>query len=174
MTEDIPELHRPIATDRIPVTGMSMDVLATSDECKLIARRLMIPGVEFLSCRFMLNRPLAGSERRREGEIVAEGRLRATLVRECVVSLEKFTVKVDERFRVRFVSTGSESEDEDPESDDEIGYAGAAIDLGEAAVEQLALTLDPYPRKPGAVLPPEANDPEEGAFAALSRLVRPD
>ena len=41
-------------------------------------------------------------------------------------------------------------------------------------LEQLGLTLDPYPRKPGAVLPPEANDPEEGAFAALSRLVRPD
>lgn len=170
----IPELHRPTATDRIPVSGMTVDVQADAAECEAIAARLMIPAVKKLSCRFVLTRPLAGATTKRPGEILAEAHLRATLVRECVVSLEKFTVKIDERFRVRFVSAGSESDDEDPESDDEIAYGGAAIDLGEAAVEQLGLTLDPYPRKPGAELPPEANDPEEGAFAALSRLVRPD
>ena len=33
---------------------------------------------------------------------------------------------------------------------------GATIDLGEATVEQLALALDPFPRKPGIALPEEA------------------
>ena len=45
------------------------------------------------------------------------------------------------------------------------------LDLGEAASEQLALALDPFPRKPGAALPGEMQEPEEGAFAGLDRLL---
>jgi uncharacterized metal-binding protein YceD (DUF177 family) len=170
----IPEFHRPTATDRIPVSGMTLEVVADAAELPTIAERLQLPAVESLSCRYVLSRPLASGTRRREGEIVADCVLRAKLVRECVVSLDPFDVSLEERFRVRFVPAGTESDDEDPEADDEIGYEGAAIDLGEAAVEQLALTLDPYPRKPGAQLPPEASDAEENPFAALGRLVRPD
>jgi hypothetical protein len=175
MTADFtPELHRPVATDRIPQAGMTMEVKAAGDEHSAVAGRLELPQVKELSCRFVLTRPLAGATRRREGEIVAEGHLRAVLVRECVVSLELFDAVIDERFRVRFVPAGSESDDDDPEADDEIPYDGAAIDLGEAAVEQLALTLDPYPRKPGAELPPEAIEIDFGPFAALARLAKKD
>jgi len=39
-------------------------------------------------------------------------------------------------------------------------------------VEQLALALDPYPRKPGAALPVELLDEPTGPFAALARLTR--
>ena len=56
-------------------------------------------------------------------------------------------------FQLRFVPVGAESDDTDPESEDEIPYAGGVLDLGEAAAEQLALALDPFPRKPGAALP---------------------
>ncbi|MDP2117169.1 MAG: DUF177 domain-containing protein, partial [Brevundimonas sp.] len=44
------------------------------------------------------------------------------------------------------------------------------IDLGQYAVEQLALRLDPFPRKPGAefVQPPEPV--EISPFAVLKRL----
>lgn len=169
----VPELHRPVATDRIPVAGMTLEVVADAAECAAVAQRLGVPAVGGLSCRFTLHRPLAGSTRRREGEIVADAVLRATLVRECVVTLEPFETVHAEAFRVRFVPAGTESEDDDPEACDEIGYEGAAIDLGDAAVEQLALTLDPYPRSPGAALPPEASDPEENAFSALVRLMPP-
>ncbi len=175
MIESIPpELHRPIATDRIPATGMVVEVLASPEEHNAIAGRLELAQVKSLYCRFALTRPLAGATKRREGEIVAECDLRATLVRECVVSLELFDDVVVEHFRVRFVPAGSESDDEDPEADDEIPYEGAVIDLGDALVEQLALTMDPYPRKPGAELPPEANDIDLGPFAALLGLKRPD
>ncbi len=169
-----PEFHRPTATDRIPVSGMRVEVVAAGAELLAIAARLQVPVVEALSCRYVLTRPLASGTRRREGEIVAECVLRARLVRECVVTLEPFGVSIEERFRVRFVPAGTESDDEDPEADDEVGYDGAAIDLGEAAVEQLALTLDPYPRKAGAKLPPEANDPDENPFAALVRRPKAD
>jgi hypothetical protein len=48
------------------------------------------------------------------------------------------------------------------------------IDLGEATTEQLALALDPFPRKPGAEIPPEAKEAPEGPFAALGRIRKPD
>ncbi len=163
-----PELHRPFATDRITTAGQTIDFSADAAECQAIAQRLGIPALHALSCRFLVTRPADA----RPGEILAEGQLRATLERECVITLEAFRTKIEERFRVRFVPAGTESDDDNPDSDDEIPYDAAAIDLGEAAVEQLALTLDPYPRKPGATLPPEASDPEENAFAALAAHAR--
>jgi len=52
--------------------------------------------------------------------------------------------------------------------------SGNTLDLGPLIVEYFALGIDPYPRAPGAVLPPEATDsdsPEEGSpFAALAAL----
>ena len=44
------------------------------------------------------------------------------------------------------------------------------LDLGEAAAEQLALSLDPYPRAPGAELPEVATEAEANPFAALRRM----
>ena len=66
-----------------------------------------------------------------------------------------------------------ESDELDLEAEDEIPYEGTSIDLGEAASEQLALALDPFPRKPGAELPGSVGPHESGAFAALAKLLPP-
>ncbi len=39
-------------------------------------------------------------------------------------------------------------------------FVDGTLDLGEAAAEQLALALDPYPRAPDAVLPDMPEDAE--------------
>jgi uncharacterized metal-binding protein YceD (DUF177 family) len=109
-----------------------------------VARRLGVPAVAALTCRFRLTRI--------SGAIVAEGRLDAMVTHVCVASLDEFEAPVTEEFRVRFVPAGRESEELDVDADDEIPYSGGMIDLGEAAVEQLALALDPYPRKPDAAI----------------------
>jgi uncharacterized metal-binding protein YceD (DUF177 family) len=162
----IPEFHRPFAADRVG-EGVEQPVEATVAECAALAARLLIPAVLSLSCRFHL-RPI------RRGAILAEGELRARVRRDCVVTLDPFDMRLRERFRVRFVPAGRESNDEDPESDDEISYDAATIDLGEAAAEQLALALDPYPRKPDASLPELEQEAEASPFASLARLRRPD
>ena len=51
-------------------------------------------------------------------------------------------------------------------------YGGDSIDLGAALAEQLALALDPYPRKPGAKLP--AGSPSDAARFTPSPLSAPD
>jgi uncharacterized metal-binding protein YceD (DUF177 family) len=162
----LPEFHRPFVVDRVG-EGCEHMVEATPAECAALAQRMGIPALLFLSCRFSLHDI-------RRGSVLAEGRLRATVRRECVVSLDLFDMKLRDNFRIRFVPSGRETNDEDPESDDEIPYDGNSIDLGEAAAEQLALSLDPYPRKPDAVLTELDPEAEASPFAALLRLRRPD
>jgi hypothetical protein len=164
----VPELSRPVAADRIKAAGLEIEVEAVAEECTAIAYRLLIPSVESVRCRWML-RPASG------GAIEAEGSLHARLQRECVVSLEPFATDVVEEFAVRFVPEGEESGTvDDPDEPDELPIVAGMLDLGEATVEQLALALDPYPRKPGAVLPEDAADVPDGVFAALAKLRRPE
>lgn len=157
-----PELSRPVSVDRLPA---ALTVEATPAECATLADRLRIPGVASLSCRFEL---------KRRGEVVAAtGELHASVTQSCVVSLEPVDQEVRDSFQLRFVPSGKEGEDEDPDSPDEIPYEGSTIDLGEAAAEQLALALDPYPRSPGATLDPAAEDAVANPFAALATFRRP-
>lgn len=160
------EMPRPVAVDRIGTAGMDMAVEATPNELAAIAARLRLPAVARLRCVFRL--------KRLDGSIIeASGALDAAVVQTCVVSLDKFPQAVGENFLVRFVPDGTESDDDDPDSPDEIPYPAGAIDVGEAAIEQLALALDPYPRKPGLAEAEEVSDDKPHPFAALAALRRP-
>ncbi len=157
-----PELTRPFPCERVG-EGATVMVEANTTERAALAVRLHLPEVISLACRFELHRA--------EGAIIpATGSLHARVVQLCVVSLEPFEAAIAEDFTVRFVPEGSESDDLDLEAVDEIPYTGNALDLGEAAAEQLALALDPFPRKPGAALPEEGQSAPQGAFAALRKL----
>ena len=157
-----PEFSRPVPVDRIGPTGMDQRIEASAGECAALARRLGVPEVRAFAAAFHLA-PQEG------GRVAARGRLSGRLVRECVVTLDLFEVPVDEAFAIVFVPETLLDEAIDLEGDDEIPFAGGTIDLGEAAAEQLALTLDPYPRRPGAALPAAAREEPESPFAALAR-----
>ncbi len=158
-----PELHRPIAIERVGPTGLEVTVEASAAECSALARRMSLPAVLTMTCAFRLERATGGS-------ILAYGNLLARVVQTCVVSLEDFTATIAERFVVRCVPEGEEINDPDPESLDEIAYADGMLDLGEAAAEQLALALDPYPRAPDAALPDIQDEPAVRPFDRLAAL----
>ncbi|MGA9013235.1 MAG: YceD family protein [Acetobacteraceae bacterium] len=161
----IPELHRPVAVERVGPAGLDMTVEASPAECAALAERMGLPAVLALTCAFHLDWDAAGT-------LLARGHLIARLMQTCVVSLDDFVSTVEERFAVRCVSDGEETDDADPESLDEITFVEGTLDLGEAAAEQLALALEPYPRAPDAVLPDISDDPEAQPFAALAALRR--
>ena len=186
MTTTRPEFSRRVPVSRIGAGGLEPRIEATADECRALAQRLQLPAVASLSCRFRLSPPV-------RGEVSAEAELRAEVTQVCVVSLEPFEATVGERFALRFVPEqagaaasrdlpqDASHDDLDLAAPDELAYAGDAIDLGEAAAEQLALALDPYPRMPGIARPPEASEAAAEAsgdeasspphpFAALARL----
>ena len=161
-----PEMARPFPVARIGA-GTRTVVEASPEECRALAARMGLVAIHSLTCRFDLKRIGADI-------IQAEGKLRARVRQTCVVTLEEFDADVMEGFSVRFVPRGAETEELDLESDDEVAYDGGLLELGEAASEQLALALDPFPRLPGAELPGAAPELESGAFAGLSKLLPPN
>lgn len=102
-----------------------------------------------------------------------KGRVRANAVQTCGLTLEPLPVTIDQRFSVTLAEAVDEDSDEividmDEETPDLVEEG--RIDLGQYAVEQLALSLDPFPRKEGAefVQPPEPT--EISPFAVLRSI----
>lgn len=108
-----------------------------------------------------------------------EGRLQATVVQPCGITLAPVTTAIDETLR-RIWSPHAAATLEGGEDvemgDDETEALGAEIDLGAVLVEALALAIPPFPRAPGAALeaPAAAEDDVRRPFAALGDLLKRD
>lgn len=159
----------------VPITqirdGERIDLSAGEEERKTIAERLGLPSLDRLEAHVTLER---------EGPRVhAEGRIRAALEQSCVASGEPVAEAVDEAFEILFLPAPQpQSPDEEielsAEECDVVFYDGAAIDLGSAVADTLALVIDPYPRSASAeAVLKEAGvmgEAEAGPFAALAQL----
>lgn len=105
------------------------------------------------------------------------GRVRAVLEQTCGITLEPLPVRVDERFSVDLVEeAGSQEEEIEVTLDDNAPdvIEDGRIDLGQYAVEQLSLVLDPFPRKPGAEFMQPDEPAEISPFAVLKAFKAPD
>ncbi|MBS1090909.1 DUF177 domain-containing protein [Gluconobacter sp. Dm-74] len=145
-----PEFSRRILFNRLG-SGLDETIEATPAERAALAARLGIPEIETLTCRFRLTPSTSRS-------VLAEGHLAAKLTQVCVITSEPFKDVLAETFFLKFIPAEEMPEDEfdidsiDLDGPDEVPHDGKALDIGEAAAEQLALMLDPYPRKPGVGL----------------------
>ena len=150
--------------------GDRLDLAADEAERATIAGRLGLGAIDRLEAHVTLER---------KGEVIrAQGRLVASLEQRCVVTGEPVPAHVDEPFSLLFLpepEAGGDEEIELGEEDcDTVFYDGAAIDLGSAIADTLALSLDPYPRsaeadaalKDAGVMSEEQASP----FAELARL----
>ena len=155
--------------------GERLDLVADESERAAIAKRLGLPSVDRLEAHVTLAKTV--------NVVRASGRLGASLDQNCVVTNDPVPAHIDEPFEMVFMpepaETSPDEEIELGESDcDVVFYDGAAIDLGTAIADTLALGLDPYPRSAGAdaalkgagVLTEEQASP----FAALAKLKNPD
>lgn len=104
------------------------------------------------------------------------GRVVADVVQACGLTLEPIPSHVDRDFTVNLVEKldvpVNEEGEIDIELDDEFPdeVENGKIDLGQYAVEQLFLALDPFPRKEGAVFEQPPEPVEISPFAALKAL----
>jgi len=151
--------------------GDRLDLAADADECAAIAGRLGLLSLDRLEAHAVLS---CDSQKVR-----ATGRLKAVLDQACVATGVSVPAHIDERFELLFLpepKVGSADEEfELGQADlDTMFHDGAAIDLGSAIADSLALALDPYPRSPNAdVALKEAgviSEEEAGPFAALAAL----
>jgi uncharacterized metal-binding protein YceD (DUF177 family) len=151
--------------------GDRLDLAAEEAERSAIARRLGLPALERLDAHATLSR---------SGDTIrAHGRLAAALEQSCVVTGDPVSTSVDEPFAILFMPEpkigGGDVEIELGQEDcDVVFHDGAAIDLGSAIADSLALSLDPYPRSAGAdAALREAgvlSEEQAGPFAILAKL----
>jgi uncharacterized metal-binding protein YceD (DUF177 family) len=139
-----PEFSRLERIDTIGEGEREIAVSATEGERAALAARFGLKAIDRLEGTFRLRRDAAG--------IVARGRVRAEVIQACVVTDDALPVSIDEPVALRFVSGGPEADEIELDEDalDTMEFDGAAIDLGEAAAETMALALDPFPRGPNA------------------------
>jgi uncharacterized metal-binding protein YceD (DUF177 family) len=170
----VPEFSRLERIDTIGEGERSLAITATEAERAALAARFGLIAVERLEASFRVKRDAAG--------IVARGRVSAAVTQACSVTDEPLSETVSEDVALRFVTEQEAAAEEEIELDmtaiDTMAYDGAAIDLGEAAAETMALALDPFPRGPNAaaalraagVLSEEEAKPA-GALAGLKGLL---
>ena len=175
MTPDsVGPLSRPFSIAHLPARGTEVAVETTAAERDALARDLNLPAIRSLTARLHVQ----GSPVR----VSVRGRIRASIVQTCVVTLDDFESELDEDVEVSFraprpgetdAQIGEEVEISDLDSPEEL--VGDRIDLGAITAEFLALGLDPYPRKPGVEFEPatggdEKLETEGSPFAQLARL----
>jgi len=105
-----------------------------------------------------------------------EGDWRARVTQICGVSLEPFDTDLAGQFAVDVVPAGSRLAPAadalevviDPDAEDPPDVVeGDSVDVGAYVAEHLALEIDPFPRKPGAVFEPPEPEPERSPFAVI-------
>jgi uncharacterized metal-binding protein YceD (DUF177 family) len=164
------EFSRVFPVDKLRDHPAHENIEANEKELKALARRLKIVELKNLEADFQLQRDTTGDT------VEVAGKLQATVVQNCVVTLEAFESSVTEEFKAYFARKPAEPEDLDLPVEDERAPdpipANGEIDLGELAAQHLSLALDPYPRKPGVVFEPvvEGEEIEEKPhpFAVLA------
>ncbi len=171
MIRDIPWSHT--VTLAQAARGLPPQTLEASErDRKALARYLDVVSVAELTAQVSAEPWLDGTE--------LHGRFSVRLTQTCSVSADDFEDTLAGDFMVRVVPRGSSNapQDEslgevdlDPEADDPPDVAeGDTIDLAHYVVEHLALALDPFPRKPGAVFEPPEEEKLASPFAVLRNL----
>lgn len=143
----------------------------SAEQRKAIALQLGVVSLEALSAEVFLTSWLDGAE--------ISGVLRARLVQTCSATADDFETPIDARFHLRVLPADSQNAPQeesgdlgaDPDGDDPPDVLeGEVVDVSGYVVEHLALELDPFPRKPGAVFVQPPEPVELSPFAALKGL----
>lgn len=182
-----PEFSLVVSLDDIPASG-SLPVKGKADEAVLgaIANRLGVLALSGFSMEAVVHK--ARSQTTSSPAMRVEGTVSARVQQRCVVTLDLFWSDIEEPFSVLC----SPDEPDELEIGEDGDYDLAALleeedieplnedgscDIGELAVQYLALGIDPNPRAPGVELPDDfvvdedAGETEKlNPFAVLAKL----
>lgn len=161
-----PPLSEPVRLNQV---GLGVERVLTPDDAARLRIAQMLDMVELSSFEAVLSLKPSST-----GWTLG-GRVKAQVVQACGLTLEPLPSAIDEAFEIALVEADARSEDDAEieislEDDGPDLVEDGVVDLGVYAVEQLALALDPFPRKPGAVFEPPAQPAEASPFAVLKTL----
>ncbi len=162
-SETSPVSHK-LQVNRLPAKGRTVTIEADAQQRDRLARLHGLLSVERFVAE-LLARPWKGDGVRVTGHVEAD------ITQTCIVSLEPLESRVHESVEAIFVPEGSrlarmESEGgeivvEAESADLPEPFVGDRIDVGALAEEFFSLGIDPFPRKPGAVLTPANKEEDE-------------
>ena len=141
------EFSRPVRIDTLGAAPRAISIGANEAERAALAKRFGLVAIERLTAEASLSR--------QKEDVIATGSLSAAVVQSCVATGEDVPEEIDDEFNIVFrpqpegIAPDEEIELSEGEMD-VVFYDASAIDLGEAVAETLSLSLDPYPRSPGA------------------------
>ncbi len=163
-----PAWSHPLAVADLPPEGAALKLVPGEKERAALARYVDVLAVPALVADVKVTPD-------GQGGVAVEGELVATVRQICVVSLEPFDNTVNEHVALHFLPSSladSAIEDDGDERDPADVIIDGVVDLGMHVAEFLALGVDPYPRRPGAVFAPPvaATDEASSPFAALAKL----
>jgi len=176
------ELSILVEAERIGPEGLHYSVTATPAQCLALARRFGILKILSLSGEVDLNQDS------QIGHYRLQASLRAEVEQACIVSLEPVQEQISETFERFYARPELIEASPEPDPDEDLAdwldpdavdppdpLENGRIDIGEALAEELALSLNPYPRRPDATLPKAyvQEVPETATikpFAALAKL----
>lgn len=157
-----PEFSRPFAIDDIESKGSSVELVADAAERRRLAERFDLLSLDRLVAQLTVTRGASGIP------IRVRGRLQASVVQSCVLSLEPVASEIDEAVEAEYAPASSEGPEEifhfdQPEPPEPL--EGGSLELGELVAQHLSVALDPYPKKAG-VEPLEWGQPGPAGEAA--------
>jgi uncharacterized metal-binding protein YceD (DUF177 family) len=159
----------PVIVSDLPEAGDEFEVAPDEAEREALAQFVGVIAVPSLRAKFHVRPSGRGA--------IVHGSVEGAVRQKCVITLEPFDNPISESVVLRFAPHGSST----PETDVEVDpgaedppdpLVNGRIDLAAVIAEFLTLTIDPYPRKPGAVFsPPEDTAAKEPSpFAVLEKL----
>ena len=119
------------------------ELTAESDERAALSRRFGLKAIDAFNLILKM-KPL-----RKKNAIRLRGKLYATVVQSCIVSLVPIKNTVEEEFEILFREENQIDRDGREDVDELEPYFEDTIDIGEIASGELALAIDQYPRAPG-------------------------
>ena len=163
--ESSPEFSRLIRADRLAGRDTEFSFRCEPAERRRLADRFSLLDIGRLEARVWARRVAAGAP-----VVRARVNFVADVLQSCVVTLDPVATRVDEWFELDYAPEadveGVREVVFDPEEDDPPEtMRGGSFDIGEAIAERLALSLDDYPRKPGAEFAVHAARADEGRSA---------
>lgn len=165
MTQDVteslaPEWSYPMMSDEIGNKLQNIQIDADEEQRRALARRLGVDSVKEAQAKLTI--------RRDSGNMVifVKGTVQASMVQNCVVTLEPIDTQIEEEFEAWYADPGQavsfvkarqqmmaqQQGEETPildEKDDPEAIVDGVVDLGELATQYLCLGIDPYPHAEG-------------------------
>lgn len=134
------EMSQIVDVRTIPDAGKNFNLTATPDQLTAIARRLKLVRLQNLTAHVHV---------KGHTKVKVTGRFEADVTYQCVVTLDAFDDHVSGTFETVFEKDVPDAIelDLDMDAEDTEPLSGDQLDIGEYVIQQLALALDPFPKK---------------------------